>query len=291
MKSKTNIVSKLGIAGLAYIMVAGSSFSWAAERPHHDGDSDRGPRHDRVEQQEHRSPEGERGVRQFRGRRGPNTQMRQEGDRPDQGRRMGQRPSQDQPRQRGEGFQQRRGAQRFGSPQVRRDPGDFRRPSFQGQRRGNPEFSSFRRFNSQRPNRPGDGFSRFRGRMMSQGFRGGMIQRRAGRAMAMRRMSQAFRGDQGHPFMRGESFRGRRGPGASEERSHFQKRSPHGKGKGRHSEIRGKRGKDSKHSAMKDRGSKKNRPGNHKKGIQKRRGGENKKGQGRGGKRNRNRNS
>ena len=103
------------------------------------------------------------------------------------------------------------------------------------------------------------------------------------RAFAMRQMAQNFRGEMARPSVRGQMLRNHRGPGASEGkgRPQFQQRSEKAKGPGRHQEVRGRKGKGPRQSAVKSRGPKKERSAKHKKGIQKRRGdkkGDNEKG-------------
>jgi hypothetical protein len=291
MKTNQSIVSKITIASLAVMMVAGSSFSWAAERPHRDGDSDKGPRNHRLEQREHQNHDGERENRGMRG--GPRVENRRSGDHPFQGRRMGNRPSPHQSDQKSNSIRQKRGPQRIGEQQGRQGPVAFRQRAMRGQHAGNLNAPSFRHPGSFSQNRGNMGASRFRGRMMSQEGIGNIQKRRFGRAMAMRQMALRFRGEGGHPFMGGQRFRDHhRGPDAGEGKSHFKQGSHRAKGKGRHQEMRGRKGKGPKQSALKNRGHKKDRSGKNNKGIQKRRGDKKEgKAKGKNPRRNRNRHS
>ena len=272
MKTNKTIVSKISIASIAFMMLAGFSVSQAAENQHAKGDADKGSRNHRNERSE---PQHQDGDHMGRGMwSGPRVENHQSKDFPFQRRRMGRRTSSGQSDQQNQHMREERGFRQTDNQRIRRRAsGAYGQRTMRGQHPGNPRIQSFRRPGPLFQNRGNTGSTQMRARMMAQRSLGNMPQQRLGRVMAMRQMALRFRGEGAGPFMGGRDFREiRRGADGGQGRSHFQQNPHHDKGKGRHQELRGRKAKDTKSGAMKTRDHGKDRAAKNKKGIQNRRG-------------------
>ncbi len=272
MKTNKTIVSKISIASIAFMMLAGFSVSQAAENQHAKGDADKGSRNHRNERSE---PQHQDGDHMGRGMwSGPRVENHQSKDFPFQRRRMGRRTSSGQSDQQNQHMREERGFRQTDNQRIRRRAsGAYGQRTMRGQHPGNPRIQSFRRPGPLFQNRGNTGSTQMRARMMAQRSLGNMPKQRLGRVMAMRQMALRFRGEGARPFMGGRDFREiRRGADGSQGRPHFKQNPHHDKGKGRHQELRGRKAKDTKSGAMKTRDHGKDRASRNKKGIQNRRG-------------------
>ena len=272
MKTNKTIVSKISIASIAFMMLAGFSVSQAAEKQHAKGDADKGSRNHRNDRIEPQHQDGRPMGRGMRG--GPRVENHQSKGFPFQRRRMDRRASSSQSDQQNQYMREERGSRQTDNQRIhRRASGAYGQRAMRGQHPGNPRIQAFRRPWPLFQNRGNTGSTQMRGRMMAQRSLGNMPKQRLGRVMAMRQMALRFRGEGAGPFMGGRDFREiRRGADGGQGRSHFQQNPHHDKGKGRHQELRGRKAKDTQSGAMKTCDHGKDRAAKNKKGIQNRRG-------------------
>ena len=271
MKTNKTIVSKISIASIAFMMLAGFSVSQAAEKQHAKGDADKGSRNHRNDRIEPQHQDGRPMGRGMRG--GPRVENHQSKGFPFQRRRMDRRASSSQSDQQNQYMREERGSRQTDNQRIhRRASGAYGQRAMRGQHPRNPRIQAFRRPWPLFQNRGNTGSTQMRGRMMAQRSLGNMPKQRLGRVMAMRQMALRFRGEGAGPFMGGRYFREiRRGADGGQGRSHFQQNPHHDKGKGRHQELRGRKAKDTQSGAMKTCDHGKDRAAKNKKGIQNRR--------------------
>lgn len=272
MKANKTIVSKISIASIAFMMVAGSSVLQAAENQHAKGDAEKGSRNRRSERSE---PQHQDGDHMGRGMRdGPRVESPRSRDFPSERQRMDRRTPSGQSDHQNHHMRQGKGPwQRDNQRITRRTSGSSGPRSMRGQRPGNPRIQSLGRPGPLFQHRRDTGFTQMRGRMMDQRSFGNMPKQRLRRLMAMKQMALRFRGDGAGSFMgRGGLRAPLRGADGSQGRPHFKQNPHHDKGKGRHQELRGRKAKGTQSGVMKTRAHGKKRSAKNKKGIQNRRG-------------------
>jgi len=269
MKPNKTIVSKISIASIAFMMVAGSSVLQAAEHQHEKADAEKGSRNRRSERSEPLHQDGDHMGRGMRG--GPRAESPRSRDFPSERQRMDRRtPS----GQQNHHMRQGKGPRQADNQRItRRASGSSGPRSIRGQRPGNPHIQSFGRPGPFFQYRGDTGSTQMRGRMMDQRSFGNMPKQRLRRLMAMKQMALRFRGLDADSFMgRGGLRAPFRGADGSQGRAHFKQNPDRDKSKGRHQEWRGRNAKDTQSGAMKTRDHGKKRSAKNKKGIQNRRG-------------------
>ena len=272
MKPNKTIVSKISIASIAFMMVAGSSVLQAAEHQHEKADAEKGSRNRRSERSEPQHQEGDHMGRGMRG--GPRVESPHSRDFPSERQRMNRRTPSGQSDQQNHHMRQGKGRRQANIQRItRRASGSSGPRSIRGQRPGNPRIQSWGRPGPLFQHRGDTGSTQMRGRMMDQRSFGNMPKQRLRRLMAMKQMALRFRGEDAGSFMgRGGLRAPFRGADGSQGRPHFKQNPHHDKSKGRHQEWRGRKAKDTQSGAMKTHDHRKKQSAKNKKGISNRRG-------------------